>query len=251
MKILLCERVNDLHHSIVLVEMPLTRFEECWPLPKVSLPEIPQNLNLNPLANQLWCIDFLTPPTPLIIPHRLPTCLESLMPLKNWCSIWSKSSLKYWHGFPWPSPAIHLQRLSLPAGLPGHNLCRTVVVRFLMVNQILLVRVKGSTGVHCLWIRPYFSSSVPRVFCIKFEWFSRLVAGGRTAAVLSDVVSRIYSKQLVAFLCNYHQAFSLLTQRPLGKNCVLFYRFGLIFVWPIVYRLLSMLSIVAYWYHFT
>ena len=30
------------------------------------------NPNSNPLANQLWCIDFLTPPTPLIIPHRLP-----------------------------------------------------------------------------------------------------------------------------------------------------------------------------------
>ena len=39
------------------------------------------------LANQLWCSDFLTPPTPLIIPHRLPALLESLMPLKNWCSI--------------------------------------------------------------------------------------------------------------------------------------------------------------------
>ena len=55
------------------------------------------NRNPNPLAIQLWCIDFLTPPTPLIIPHRLPAFLESLMPLKNWCSIharWSKSSLK-------------------------------------------------------------------------------------------------------------------------------------------------------------
>ena len=56
------------------------------------------NSNPNPLANQLWCIDFLTPPTPLIIPHRLPVFLESLMPLKNWCSIhakWSKSILKH------------------------------------------------------------------------------------------------------------------------------------------------------------
>ena len=56
------------------------------------------NSNPNPLANQLWCIDFLTPPTPLIIPHRLPAFLESLMPLKTWCSIharWSKSSLKH------------------------------------------------------------------------------------------------------------------------------------------------------------
>ena len=56
------------------------------------------NPNPNPLANQLWYIDFLTPPTPLIIPHRLPAFLESLMPLKNWCSIHarcSKSSLKH------------------------------------------------------------------------------------------------------------------------------------------------------------
>ena len=55
------------------------------------------NPNPNPLANQLWSIDFLTSPTPLIIPHRLPAFLEFLMPLKNWCSIhvrWSKSSLR-------------------------------------------------------------------------------------------------------------------------------------------------------------
>ena len=55
------------------------------------------NPNPNPLANQLWCIDFLTPPTPLIIPHRLPAFLKSFMLLKKWCSIharWSKSSLK-------------------------------------------------------------------------------------------------------------------------------------------------------------
>ena len=52
----------------------------------------------NPLDNQLWPIDFLTLPTPLTIPHKLPGFLESLMPLKNWCSIharWSKSSLKH------------------------------------------------------------------------------------------------------------------------------------------------------------
>ena len=58
----------------------------------------PQHSNPNRLANQLWCIDFLTTPTPLIIPHRLPAFLKSLMPLKNWCSIYarcSKSSLKY------------------------------------------------------------------------------------------------------------------------------------------------------------
>ena len=56
------------------------------------------NPNPNPLTNQLLCIGFLNPPTPLIIPHRLPAFVESLMPLKNWCSIharWSKSSQKH------------------------------------------------------------------------------------------------------------------------------------------------------------
>ena len=56
------------------------------------------NPNPNPLANQLWCIDFLTPPSTLIIPHRRPAFLESLLPLKNWCSNHarcSKSSLKH------------------------------------------------------------------------------------------------------------------------------------------------------------
>ena len=58
----------------------------------------PQHSNPNPSANQLWCIDFLTLPTPLITLHRLSAFLESLMPLKNWCSIharYSKSSLKH------------------------------------------------------------------------------------------------------------------------------------------------------------
>ena len=60
----------------------------------------PQHNNSNPnlLTNQLGCIDFLAPPTPLIIPHRLHGFLESLVPLKNWYSIHascSKSSLKH------------------------------------------------------------------------------------------------------------------------------------------------------------
>ena len=52
----------------------------------------PQHSNPNPLDNQLWCIDFLTPPTPLIMPHRSPAFLESVMPLKNWCSIHTRCS---------------------------------------------------------------------------------------------------------------------------------------------------------------
>ena len=62
----------------------------------------PQHSNPNPspntLTNQLCCSHFLTPPTPLIIPHRLPAFPESPMPLQNWCAIHarcSKSRLKY------------------------------------------------------------------------------------------------------------------------------------------------------------
>ena len=69
-----------------------------WIFCRTPLKPQHSNPNPNPLANQFWSIDFLTPPTPLIIPHRLPAFLESLMPLKNWCSIharYSKSSVKY------------------------------------------------------------------------------------------------------------------------------------------------------------
>ena len=57
----------------------------------------PQHSNPNPrpstLANQLWCMDFHIPPTALIIPNIFPAFLESLLPLRTWCSIhaiWSK-----------------------------------------------------------------------------------------------------------------------------------------------------------------
>ena len=48
------------------------------------------------LTNQLWCSDFLTTPIPLIIPHRLPSFLESLMLLKNWCSIHANFPKAVW-----------------------------------------------------------------------------------------------------------------------------------------------------------
>ena len=60
----------------------------------------PQHSNPNPKpipwANQLWSIDFVTPPTPLIIPHRFPAFLESLMPFRNWCSIHARCSEAVW-----------------------------------------------------------------------------------------------------------------------------------------------------------
>ena len=38
---IVCDKDGVVDWFIVLVEMPLTRFEECWPLPTESLPELP------------------------------------------------------------------------------------------------------------------------------------------------------------------------------------------------------------------
>ena len=85
---IVCDKNGVVDWYIVLVEMPLTRFEECWSLPTESLSWTPlktqhSDPSPNPLINKLWAIDFLTPPIPLIIPHRLPAFLESLIPLKT------------------------------------------------------------------------------------------------------------------------------------------------------------------------
>ena len=72
------------------------------------------NPNPNPFANQLWCIDFLTPPTPLIIPHRLPAFLESLMPLK----MVEKQSEAFhtflWHFSKFKTILLHIVLLKCP-----------------------------------------------------------------------------------------------------------------------------------------
>ena len=62
------------------------------------------NPNPNPLANQLWSIDFLALPTPLIIPHRLPWlpwisyATQKLM--LDLCKMLQKQS-KTFHTFLW------------------------------------------------------------------------------------------------------------------------------------------------------
>ena len=67
-------------------------------------PLIPQHSNPNPspLVNQLWSIDFLTPPTPLIIPHKLPWisyATQKLMLVS--CKMLQKQSEAF-HTFLWP-----------------------------------------------------------------------------------------------------------------------------------------------------
>ena len=64
--------------------MPLTRFEECWPLPMESLPELPKNLNIVTLTLTLWPIScgVLTS----LLPPHLSSCLtDSLSSLNHLC----------------------------------------------------------------------------------------------------------------------------------------------------------------------
>ena len=58
------------------------------------------NPNPNPLAIQLWCSDFLTPPTPLIIPHRLPASYAIQKLKLDSCKMLQKQS-EVFHTFLW------------------------------------------------------------------------------------------------------------------------------------------------------
>ena len=71
-------------------------------------------------------------------------------------------------GYPWPSLAISPYHSSSPAGLQGYIPCphTAAVCRFVLVVPLLHIHVWGSTGVHRLWARPCFSSSVLRVWFV-------------------------------------------------------------------------------------
>ena len=64
--------------------MPLSRFEECWPLPKESLPELPYNLNIVTLTLTLWPINSGVL-TSLLLPHLSLSLKDSLPSLNLLC----------------------------------------------------------------------------------------------------------------------------------------------------------------------
>ena len=87
------------------------------------------------------------------------------------------------HGYPRPFLATPRYRPLLPAGLQGYILYRhrAPVCRFELVVQPLLGHVLGSTGVHHLLARPYFSSSIPHLVRLILIVF---MAGGYVAVQL-------------------------------------------------------------------
>ena len=75
---------------------------------------------------------------------------------------------RYQLGYLWPLLATPPYCPLLPADSQGYipHRHRAAVCRFELDVLPLLVHVKESTGVHHLWARPYFSSSVPHVWFI-------------------------------------------------------------------------------------
>ena len=71
--------------------------------------------------------------------------------------------------YPWPSLASSPYRSSPLEGLQGYIPYPhiTAVCMFELVVLLLLVHMWGSIGVHPLWARPFFSSSVLRVWFVK------------------------------------------------------------------------------------
>ena len=154
------------------------------------------NSNRNPLANQLWCIDFLTPPTPRIIPYRLPAFLESLMPLKNWCSIHgrcSKSSLK-------------------------HSIRFCSILPSLKQNSIAYRSSKVSIRPDCIFeIHQLWQSGFSRVYsnsCCSCSFESEIIKIGQSS-------HKMYSNNIL----NFHESMTILNACPKNLETYWIYLF--------------------------
>ena len=99
--------------------MPLTRFEECWPLPMESLLELPKNLNIVTLTLTLtvWPINSGVL-TSLLLPHLSSYPTDSLSSLNLLCH--SKTDARFmqaFHTFLWHFFQVQ-NRISLYIVLP-------------------------------------------------------------------------------------------------------------------------------------
>ena len=86
--------------------MPLTRFEECWPLLTESLPELPWNLNIVTLILNLWPINCGVL-TSLLLPHLSSFLTDSLPSLNLLCH--SKTDARFMQDAPkavWSIPYV-------------------------------------------------------------------------------------------------------------------------------------------------
>ena len=130
------------------------------------------NLNHNTLSTQLWCIDFLTPPTPLIIHHRLPGFLESL------CH--SKTDARFMHNAPnavWSIPYVSVTFFQS-------------LKQFYCISSKLSSRLDCILKIHQLW-QPSFSR-VYSNFCCSCLFELEIIKFGQSS-------HKMYSNNILNF----------------------------------------------------
>ena len=109
------------------------------------------------------------------------------------------------HGYPRPSLATSPYHSSPPAGLQGYILCPHIVAvcKFELVVLLLHGHMWGSIGVHHLWARPCFSSSVPRVYIYIYIYIYEEIGIGTNRR---DYVYALNSEYQISlnFSCWFH-----------------------------------------------
>ena len=105
---IVCDKNGVVDWCIALVEMPLTQFEKCWPLPTESLPELSYNLNIVTLSLTLWPINCGVL-TSLLLPYLSSSLTDSLPSLNLLCH--SKTDAQFMQDAPkavWSIPYVSL-----------------------------------------------------------------------------------------------------------------------------------------------
>ena len=129
--------------------MPLTRFEECWPLPTESLPEPPQNLNIVTLTLTPWAINSGVL-TSLLLPHLSSSLTDSLLSLNLLCH--SKTGARFMQDAPkavWSIPYVSVGSLfpSLKQNFIAYRSSK-VLDRIFEIHQVWK---SGFSRVYSIW----------------------------------------------------------------------------------------------------
>ena len=140
----------------------------CWTIlkPQHSNP----NPKPNPLANQIWCIDFLTSPTCLIIPNRLPA-------LNLLCH--SKTDARFMQGAPkavWSIPYVSLA--------------------FFPILKQIFIAYRSSKVSDCIFeIHQLWQSGFSRVYsnsCCSYSFEAEIIKIGQSS-------HKMYSNKILNF----------------------------------------------------
>ena len=191
--------------SGALLEMPLTWFEECWPLPAESLPELPYNLNIVALTLTVWPINSGVL-TSLLLPHLSSSLTDSMPYLNLLCH--SKTDARFMQDAPkavWSIPYFSV------AFFPSlkHSF---IVYRSSYVSDCIFEN-------HQLW-QSGFSRVYSKCFC-SFSFEPEIIKIGQSSHKMysTNIVNyQVYNN----FKCRYKKAWKLIEFATYIKLCRLF-----------------------------